>query len=80
MPSKAKYSHCTGIRTELAAARALVVRIPRLGGQSIKIKSYSSLTLLSSSLKSSYPIKFYSCFFRFLSSSISSISTPARFR
>ena len=39
-PSIAKYSHCRGIRTESAAAIPFIVRTPRLGGQSIKIKSY----------------------------------------
>ena len=39
IPSRAKYSHWTGINTESAAASALVVRIPRDGGQSINIKS-----------------------------------------
>jgi Mrp family chromosome partitioning ATPase len=38
-PSKAKYSHCMGISTASAAAMPLMVSTPRLGGQSIRIKS-----------------------------------------
>ena len=37
IPSSAKNSHCTGIITESAAVKAFVVRIPKLGGQSIII-------------------------------------------
>jgi hypothetical protein len=38
-PSKAKYSHCTGMITESAAARALTVISPNEGEQSIIINS-----------------------------------------
>ena len=41
-PSKAKYSHCIGIITELDAASALRVSNPNDGAQSMMIKSYSS--------------------------------------
>jgi len=36
-PSSAKYSHCKGISTESAATRALSVRRPSDGGESIRI-------------------------------------------
>ena len=39
IPSSAKNSHCTGIKTEFAAVRALVVNNPNDGGQSIIMKS-----------------------------------------
>ena len=32
-----RYCACTGIKTSVDAARALIVKIPRAGGQSIKI-------------------------------------------
>ena len=37
IPSKAKYSHCTGMITESAAVRALIVISPKDGEQSIRI-------------------------------------------
>ena len=40
-PSKAKYSHCTGIITESDAVSAFTVIKPSDGEQSMKIKSYS---------------------------------------
>ena len=39
IPSSAKYSHCTGMITESAAAKTDTVMSPKLGEQSIKIKS-----------------------------------------
>ena len=42
-PSNAKYSHCTGIKTESDAVNAFNVTIPSDGGQSIITKSNSSL-------------------------------------
>ena len=42
-PSKAKYSHCTGIITESEATKEFTVTIPSDGEQSIIIKSYSFL-------------------------------------
>ncbi|MOA30973.1 hypothetical protein D3C78_1521020 [compost metagenome] len=38
-PSSAKYSHCMGTTTPLAAHRPLSVSMDRLGGQSISTKS-----------------------------------------
>ena len=43
-PSSAKYSHCIGISTDLAAVSALTVNKPSDGGQSTRIKSKSPLT------------------------------------
>ena len=37
MPSKAKYSHCTGMITESAAVSAFIVMSPNEGEQSIRI-------------------------------------------
>ena len=37
MPSKAKYSHCTGIITESAAVSALTVMSPNDGEQSMRM-------------------------------------------
>ena len=39
-PSSAKYSAWTGMSTESAAVSALSVSSPRLGGQSMTMKSY----------------------------------------
>ena len=39
IPSRAKYSHCTGIITESAAVNALTVISPSEGEQSISMKS-----------------------------------------
>ena len=36
-PSRAKYSHCTGMSTESAATRALTVISPREGEQSMRM-------------------------------------------
>ena len=44
-PSRAKYSHCTGIITVSAAVSAFTVIRPSEGEQSIRMKSYSSRTL-----------------------------------
>jgi len=48
-PSNAKYSHCTGIITELAAVKELTVIKPKEGEQSMIIKSYFSLMGASAS-------------------------------
>ena len=37
IPSKAKYSHCTGIITEWAAVRAFTVMRPSEGEQSMRM-------------------------------------------
>ena len=37
MPSRAKYSHCTGMMTESAAVSALTVMSPSEGEQSIRM-------------------------------------------
>src|SRR3569833_1808366 len=67
-PSRAKYSHCTGMITESAAVNELMVIKPNDGEQSMMIKSYSSRRLLSTSFI------LYSQFSRF----IISISAPTR--
>ena len=36
-PSRAKYSHCSGMMTESAATRPFSVRMPSDGGQSMKM-------------------------------------------
>ena len=36
-PSKAKNSHCTGIKTSLLAVKELIVNKPKVGGVSMKI-------------------------------------------
>ena len=80
IPSSAKYSHCTGISTESAAARAFVVSIPSEGGQSINMKSNSCFTFPNSSFNLVTLLKEVPCSLAFFSISISSISTPARFK
>lgn len=50
--SNAKYSHWTGISTEVELAKALIVRYETDGGQSIKTYSYPSERILTVSFKS----------------------------
>lgn len=45
-PSKARYSHWMGMRTESLAVRALSVSRSSAGGQSRRTNSYSSLSLV----------------------------------
>lgn len=45
-PSRARYSHCIGTRTESLATRAFKVRRSNAGGQSMMMNSYGSRTWL----------------------------------